>query len=76
MFPISHIGLFFLFGKSIKMKKLWAGMIATIIPDIALIIVGFLAFIKINIPFDSSHPLNLYLHSIFPMLLQPLLGRL
>ena len=44
-------------------------MIATVIPDIALIIVGILAFIGVNISFNSSHPLNLYLHSIFPILL-------
>jgi hypothetical protein len=69
VFIISHIGLFYLFGKSVKIKKLWVGMIATIIPDIALIIVAFLAFTGINISFASSHPLNLYLHSFLPILL-------
>lgn len=69
MFPISHIGLVYLFGKSVKTKKLWAGMIASVIPDIALIIVRLLAFVGFNLSFISSHPLNLFLHSIFPLLL-------
>ena len=69
MFTVSHIALFYLLGKGIKIKKLWIGMVTSILPDIALIIAGLGNMVGLGIAFGSSHPLNLFLHSIFALLL-------
>lgn len=74
MYLISHIATFYIFGKSIKMKKLWIGMLSSIIPDIVIFLFLIGQSIGMNIPNGSSHPLNIFLHSIFPLIfLTPLL---
>lgn len=69
MFTVSHIALFYLLGKGIKIKKLWIGMVTSILPDIALIIAGLGNMMGLGIAFGSSHPLNLFLHSIFALVI-------
>jgi hypothetical protein len=68
MYTVSHAALFYLFGKAVNVKKLWSGMIGTVLPDIALIVFWFGAMLGLDISIRSSDPINLFLHSVFPIL--------
>ena len=68
MYTVSHAALFYLFGKAVNVKKLWSGLVGSVLPDIALILFWLGAMLELDISFASSDPVNLFLHSVFPIL--------
>jgi hypothetical protein len=69
MEPISHIAVFYLIFKNLNIKKLWTGMITSILPDSLLIISWIGIIFGLGFAFKSSNPINLFLHSIFPLII-------
>ncbi len=73
MYIATHITLFYLLGKGLKLKKMWIGMIASIFPDLILIL------FKVSIMMGASefnegfYVFYNFLHSIFPLFLLLLL---
>jgi hypothetical protein len=70
MDPISHVASFYLLGRRVGAKRLWVGMVTTLLPD-ALLILTFFANLLTGqrSAADSTSILNLYLHSVFVLLI-------
>jgi hypothetical protein len=70
MDPISHVASFYLLGRRVGAERLWVGMVTTLLPD-ALLILTFFANLLTGqrSAADSTSILNLYLHSVFALLI-------
>lgn len=68
MEAISHIAIYYLISRALKLEKKWAGMPAAVLPDVAIaLVIWFLPGIGFDINFVVAYNLNLFLHSIFPL---------
>lgn len=70
MEPVSHVALFYILGKKVRIDKLWAGMVVSVIPDTPLILFTILnPIFGFNTVSGWISDLYLFLHSIFALLL-------
>ena len=70
MLPVSHFAIPFFIGKSIRIKYIWVAMLFGLIPDIFLFFLDWLGpGLGLNQRFTSSYPLNLFMHSVFGLLI-------
>lgn len=70
MLPVSHFAIPFFIGKTIKLKYIWVAMLFGLIPDIFLFFLDWLGpGLGLNERFTSSYPLNLFMHSVFGLLI-------
>jgi hypothetical protein len=70
MDPISHVASFYLLGRRVGAKRLWVGMVTTLLPDMLLILTFFANLLTgQRSAADSTSILNLYLHSVFALLI-------
>ncbi len=73
MYIATHITLFYLLGKGLKLKKMWIGMIASIFPDLILILIKVSNMMGGNEFNEGFYVFYNFLHSIFPLFLLILL---
>jgi len=67
---VSHVALFYLLGRRAGIRKLWAGMIASALPDASLALFVWLGPpIGIQVPLETAWTLSLFLHSVFALAL-------
>jgi hypothetical protein len=70
MLPVSHFAIPFFIGKSTKLKYVWVAMLFGLIPDIFLFFLDWLGpGLGLNERFTSSYPINLFMHSVFGLLI-------